>query len=80
MNGTCSPHPTFALALGRQARRAARPTAEDVLIRVADRIVSWHERARSRRALLALDDRALRDIGVDRATADWEGSRPFWQP
>ncbi|HXP76244.1 MAG TPA: DUF1127 domain-containing protein [Stellaceae bacterium] len=38
---------------------------------------SW-ERWRSREALLRLDDRALRDIGIDRATAQYLGSRPFW--
>jgi uncharacterized protein YjiS (DUF1127 family) len=36
------------------------------------------ERARSRRALLALDDRMLADIGVDRATARLEGEKGFW--
>ncbi len=80
MDRTCSPHPTFAPALDRQARRAVRSTIQALLIRLADRIASWHERARSRRALLALDDRLLRDIGIDRATAELEGSRSFWEP
>ncbi|QQS15018.1 MAG: DUF1127 domain-containing protein [Rhodospirillales bacterium] len=42
----------------------------------------WADRqelARSRRALLTLDDRMLRDIGVDRATARDEGEKPFWR-
>ncbi len=39
----------------------------------------WRERARSRNALLRLDDRMLRDLGIDRATARYLGSRPFWQ-
>jgi uncharacterized protein YjiS (DUF1127 family) len=44
------------------------------------RVVSlWHERARQRRHLARLDDRALRDIGVDRASAHFEASKPFWR-
>lgn len=42
----------------------------------------WADRqelARSRRALLTLDDRMLRDIGVDRATARNEGDKGFWR-
>jgi hypothetical protein len=33
--------------------------------------------ARERRALLQLDDKALKDIGLGRADAYAEGSRPF---
>ena len=39
----------------------------------------WRERARSRHALLRLDDRMLRDLGIDRATAEYKGSLPFWR-
>jgi uncharacterized protein YjiS (DUF1127 family) len=39
----------------------------------------WLDRARSRRALLALDARALRDIGVTPAAARREAARPFWR-
>jgi uncharacterized protein YjiS (DUF1127 family) len=34
--------------------------------------------ARSRKALLSLDDRMLADIGLDRATARLEGDKGFW--
>lgn len=37
------------------------------------------EVARSRRLLLALDDRMLSDIGLDRATARVEGEKGFWR-
>jgi uncharacterized protein YjiS (DUF1127 family) len=37
-----------------------------------------YERKRQRNALLKLDDRMLSDIGVSRAEADNEGSKPFW--
>jgi uncharacterized protein YjiS (DUF1127 family) len=36
------------------------------------------ELARSRDALLRLDDRMLADIGLDRATARVEGEKGFW--
>jgi uncharacterized protein YjiS (DUF1127 family) len=44
-----------------------------------DRLLGWHELARQRRALLALDDRMLKDIGITRADAEREASRPFWR-
>ncbi|HKX10038.1 MAG TPA: DUF1127 domain-containing protein [Stellaceae bacterium] len=40
---------------------------------------TWRERARSRRALLKLDDHMLRDLGISRATAEFKGSQPFWR-
>jgi uncharacterized protein YjiS (DUF1127 family) len=42
-------------------------------------LLHWHERARQRRALLSLDDRMLKDIGVSRAEAEREACRPFWR-
>ena len=39
----------------------------------------WHERAFQRRQLLALNDRALKDVGCTRADAVAEGHRPFWR-
>jgi uncharacterized protein YjiS (DUF1127 family) len=46
------------------------------------RAISWLEHAfrtaRERRQLMALDTRALKDIGLSRADADGEWSRPFW--
>lgn len=52
---------------------------KDFLIRLIDRIGAWHDRAVERRRLLALDDRMLVDIGIDRATAVDEGQKPFWR-
>ena len=42
------------------------------------RLLQWHELARQRRALLALNDHMLKDIGISRAEAEREASRPFW--
>ena len=49
------------------------------VVAAVDRILDWQERARSRRQLLTLNDRALHDIGLDRARADYEASLPFWR-
>lgn len=50
------------------------------LLRFVEMVMTWQERAQTRRKLLGLDDRMLRDIGIDRATARMEGEKPFWQP
>ena len=42
------------------------------------RLLQWHELARQRRALLALSDHMLKDIGISRAEAEREASRRFW--
>jgi uncharacterized protein YjiS (DUF1127 family) len=46
---------------------------------VLDQVREWRDRARSRQALLKLDDHMLRDLGIDRATAQYMGNLPFWQ-
>jgi uncharacterized protein YjiS (DUF1127 family) len=39
----------------------------------------WRERARTRRALRALDDRELWDMGLTRTDANFEANKAFWQ-
>ena len=39
----------------------------------------WRRRVRSREDLARLDDRMLRDIGIMRAEACFEVSKPFWR-
>jgi uncharacterized protein YjiS (DUF1127 family) len=41
-------------------------------------LLQWQDVSRQRRALLGLDDRMLRDIGISRADAEREAGRPFW--
>jgi uncharacterized protein YjiS (DUF1127 family) len=48
-------------------------------MRFVDMLLEWHERSRQRRALMALDDRLLKDIGISRADAERETSKPFWR-
>lgn len=38
----------------------------------------WLELSRQRRVLAQLDERMLRDIGIDRLDAVRESRRPFW--
>lgn len=41
-------------------------------------VMTRTELARSRRQLSQLDDRLLRDIGLDRGTARFEATKGFW--
>jgi uncharacterized protein YjiS (DUF1127 family) len=38
----------------------------------------WRRRERDRRLLDRLDERALRDLGIDRALAETDSAIPFW--
>ncbi|WP_296325650.1 DUF1127 domain-containing protein [Reyranella sp.] len=43
-----------------------------------EKVMTRAELARSRHQLAQLDERLLRDIGIDRATARFEADKPFW--
>jgi uncharacterized protein YjiS (DUF1127 family) len=66
-----SPHWRMAAQLGHGPQGLAA-------IGVA-RLLHWHELARQRRALLALSDDMLKDIGITRVEAEREARRPFWR-
>jgi uncharacterized protein YjiS (DUF1127 family) len=66
-------HPT--LSTGR-AVRSANP---GLLVRLADAWFNLRAKQRSRHHLGELDQRLLRDIGIDRATAAEEARRSVWQ-
>ncbi len=55
------------------------PKPAPVLVSLADKLMSFVERVRSRRTLGLMDDRMLRDIGIDRGTAYQEIQKPFWR-
>jgi uncharacterized protein YjiS (DUF1127 family) len=49
------------------------------LARVRNAVSAWMGRARDRRALAALDDRALKDVGLSRYDVSAEvAKRPWW--
>jgi uncharacterized protein YjiS (DUF1127 family) len=52
---------------------------KDFLIRLFDALGEWQDRSAARRRLASLDSRMLSDIGIDRATADAESAKLFWQ-
>ena len=66
-------------AFARPAAPGPTQRLNAAILRAVDQVLLWQERARSRRDLAALDDRMLRDIGVDRATAEREAAEVFWR-
>ncbi len=63
--------PSFSLG------RAVALLAGAVVVGV-EAVMTRSELARSRRQLAQLDDRLLRDIGVDRGTARFEATKGYW--
>ena len=63
--------PSFSLG------RAVALVAGAVVVGV-EAVMTRAELARSRRQLAQLDDRLLRDIGLDRGTARFEATKGFW--
>lgn len=63
----------FSFSFGR----AVALLAGTVVVGV-EALVTRSELRKSRRQLAELDDRLLRDIGLDRGTARYEASKSFW--
>ncbi|MBP2298393.1 DUF1127 domain-containing protein [Azospirillum picis] len=61
------------------ARRDSIPGIGERLVMLFDRLATWSERRRQRRALEALPDHLLADIGISRADAATEAEKPFWR-
>ncbi|PGH53871.1 hypothetical protein CRT60_28960 [Azospirillum palustre] len=57
----------------------ANPGLGGRVVSLFDRLATWNERRRQRRALEALPDHLLSDIGISRADADYEAEKPFWR-
>lgn len=71
-----------AAALQRPSARSPigfSSAVEHALLRAVETVSAWHERAHQRRALMALSDQMLRDIGISRAEAERESTKPFWR-
>lgn len=65
--------PGWVAVVAAAYRRCARGLRD-----AAWRLAGILARRRSRRALAALDDRLLRDIGLTRVQAEREAARSFW--
>ena len=76
MSATCL-HQTSSAALS--ARGGSDRQQTGVLTRAAVTILGWLQRDRDRRALQALDERLLHDIGVSRGDVEMEVAKPFWR-
>jgi uncharacterized protein YjiS (DUF1127 family) len=59
--------------------RSFRPQLAVVFGRVRRLLGLWAARRRERLALAEMDERLLRDIGIDRLTARFEAEKPFWE-
>ena len=57
-----------------------RAVAIDLSARAIARYKTWASRRRTRAQMAEFDDAMLRDLGLSRAGADFEASKPFWQP
>ena len=72
---------------GRPAGHAVRPLPwsrresdpQRGMVSIVETMLGWLERARQRRALMALSDHMLHDIGLSRAQAHGEAAKPFWR-
>jgi uncharacterized protein YjiS (DUF1127 family) len=50
-----------------------------LLLRAVEAVECWGERRRQRKALLDLPESTLHDIGLSRADAYAEATKPFWR-
>ncbi len=62
-----------------QIARLAAPRRTSPLVVLAAIVRRWRARIRERRSLAAIDERLLRDIGINRLDAAREYTKPFWR-
>lgn len=55
-----------------------RPRSSSLVGKLLDVLFAWQERANQRHCLAQLDDRLLRDVGLDRIDVEREVAKPFW--
>jgi uncharacterized protein YjiS (DUF1127 family) len=55
------------------------PLVSAAALRVAVTAAKWKTRHRTRKHLAHLDDHLLRDVGLDRRSAEREARRMFWE-
>jgi uncharacterized protein YjiS (DUF1127 family) len=73
-------HPLETLRPERASAAARlRTILGRTLVRLVEQVIARDQRRRDRRLLAILDDRMLRDIGIDRATAESDSTTSFWR-
>jgi uncharacterized protein YjiS (DUF1127 family) len=60
-------------------RHAPLRAATGLVGRAIGTLLRWQERTRGRKELEQLDDRMLKDIGLNRIDALREADKPFWK-
>ncbi len=60
-------------------RHNALEIVKNAATRMFDALLVWQARANERRHLAEMDPRILADIGLNRADALKEASKPFWR-
>lgn len=73
-----STNTVFARTTSRPANGLLQAVGRAV-VSATDTVATWQERRRQRRALEALPDHLLHDIGLSRADAGTEADKPFWR-
>lgn len=66
--------PTWTQWMGIGMRKARHD-----LHHIVNLVATWSERRAERWQLLSLDDRMLKDIGISRADAWVEATKPMWR-
>jgi uncharacterized protein YjiS (DUF1127 family) len=69
--------PTIALPARPAVSKCKQPPSH--LRRALALFDIWRQRMRDRRALVLMDERSLRDIGLTRCDALYEARKPFWR-
>jgi uncharacterized protein YjiS (DUF1127 family) len=70
---------SYATLAGSAKDAPAHLVAQAWLAHAFEQVLAWHERARQRRQLQQLSEHMLKDIGLSRADAAAEISKPFWR-
>lgn len=68
------------IALEKSLQQADEAQPLNAVQNINARILLWTNRYRQRKLLRGLDDFMLQDIGMSRADALRESSKPFWKP
>jgi uncharacterized protein YjiS (DUF1127 family) len=68
------------IALEKSLQQADEAQPLNAVQNINARILLWINRYRQRKLLRGLDDFMLQDIGMSRADALRESSKPFWKP
>ncbi len=70
--------PVLLASLGRSLSLALATTLKG-LAWATGLVAEWQARSRSRRELMALNEKSLQDIGLSPGDAYMEYSKPFWR-